>query len=66
MNGAIVMFCILSTRNAKAAERNDFIAAHNPFLANAARCTSAFPFAFKPMRLAEIDPLRNCLPHYYS
>jgi hypothetical protein len=26
-----------------------------PFLAFAARCTSSFPFAFEPMRLADID-----------
>jgi patatin-related protein len=36
-------------------ERNDFQADNNPFLAFAARCTSAFPFAFEPMRLCDID-----------
>src|SRR5262249_21612036 len=32
-------------------DRNDFNTDNNPFLAFAARCTSAFPFAFEPMRL---------------
>jgi patatin-related protein len=35
--------------------RNDFLAANNPFLAFAARCTSSFPFAFEPMKLCDID-----------
>jgi patatin-related protein len=34
---------------------NDFHAGNDPFLAYAARCTSAFPFAFDPMRLSDID-----------
>jgi patatin-related protein len=34
---------------------NDFHAGNNPFLAFAARCTSAFPFAFEPMVLSTID-----------
>ena len=38
-------------------QRNDFHAGNNAFLAYAARCTSAFPFAFEPMRLAGIDPV---------
>jgi patatin-related protein len=33
---------------------NDFRAVNSPFLAFAARCTSAFPFAFEPMRLDDI------------
>lgn len=33
---------------------NDFKPANNPFLAFAARCTSAFPFAFEPMRLGDV------------
>lgn len=37
--------------------RNDFHAGNNTFLAFASRCTSAFPFAFEPMRLADTDPL---------
>ena len=36
-------------------DRNDFEPDNNPFLAYAARCTSAFPFAFEPMRLEDID-----------
>jgi patatin-related protein len=34
---------------------NDFHAGNDPFLAYAARCTSAFPFAFDPMKLSDID-----------
>jgi patatin-related protein len=37
------------------AAANDFVAENNPFLAYAARCTSSFPFAFPPMKLADID-----------
>ncbi|MDP1991490.1 MAG: patatin-like protein [Syntrophales bacterium] len=33
---------------------NDFDPGNNPFLAFAARCTSSFPFAFEPMRLADV------------
>jgi patatin-related protein len=39
------------------AEGNDFLDGNDPFLAYAARCTSAFPFAFEPMCLADIQPL---------
>ena len=35
---------------------NHFTADNNPFLAFAARCTSAFPFAFEPMALGDIFP----------
>jgi patatin-related protein len=34
---------------------NDLKRSHNPFLAFASRCTSSFPFAFEPMKLADID-----------
>jgi len=37
--------------------RNDFVAENGPMLAFAARCTSAFPFAFEPMRLDDVDML---------
>jgi patatin-related protein len=37
--------------------RTDFGQDSNPFLAFAARCTSAFPFAFEPMELADIFPI---------
>lgn len=37
--------------------RTDFGEDSNPFLAFAARCTSAFPFAFEPMQLADIFPI---------
>lgn len=35
--------------------RNDFEAGYNSFLAFAGRCTAAFPIAFEPMRLGDID-----------
>jgi patatin-related protein len=35
--------------------RNDFVPANDAFLAFVARCTSAFPFAFEPMTLAELE-----------
>ena len=47
-------------------DRNDFIADNNPFLAYAARCTSAFPFAFEPMRLQDMDSVLKGLPKYYG
>lgn len=45
-------------------DRNDFAGANNPFLAFAARCTSSFPFAFEPMRLADIDGVLDILDNY--
>ena len=42
--------------------KNDFRLVHNPFLAFAGRCTSAFPFAFEPMRLSDIDAILNVSP----
>lgn len=45
-------------------DRNDFSGENNPFLAFAARCTSSFPFAFEPMRLADIDDVLNVLDKY--
>lgn len=42
---------------------NDFLAENNPFLAFAARCTSAFPFAFEPMKLADIN---RVLPRQFT
>ena len=36
-------------------DANDFAVQHNPFLAFTGRCTSAFPFAFEPMRLEDIE-----------
>jgi patatin-related protein len=36
---------------------SDFKLDDNPFLAYAARCTSAFPFAFEPMALCDIFPV---------
>jgi patatin-related protein len=46
-------------------ERDDFQPDNNPFLAFAARCTSAFPFAFEPMQLCEIDEVL-ATHHLYS
>jgi patatin-related protein len=45
-------------------DRNDFVSRNNPFLAFAGRCTAAFPFAFEPMRLADIDDILSCWPRY--
>jgi patatin-related protein len=36
-------------------DRNDFHEGNNELLAFAARCTSAFPFAFEPMRFEDVD-----------
>jgi patatin-related protein len=44
--------------------RNDFHQANNPFLAFVARCTSAFPFAFEPMVLGDIDAIVPRFPEY--
>ena len=38
-------------------DRNDFESTNNPFLAYAARCTSAFPVAFEPMCLCDTDTI---------
>ncbi len=43
--------------SAEAKDRNDFEARFNPFLAYAARCTSAFPAAFEPMCLCDTDAI---------
>src|SRR5207244_8563201 len=45
-------------------DRNDSKETNNPFLAYAARCTSAFPVAFEPMRLDDIDAILDELPKY--
>jgi patatin-related protein len=47
-------------------ERNDFKKSCNPFLAFAARCTSAHPAAFEPMRLADIDDILKNHEDYSS
>ena len=41
----------------EAEDRNDLEAKNNPFLAFAARSTSAFPFAFEPMALCDADSI---------
>jgi patatin-related protein len=43
-----------------------FVPPNNPFLAFAARCTSAFPFAFEPMCLTDIEPVRATFADYRS
>ena len=43
----------------EAKPRNDFEGKFNPFLAFAARCTSAFPAAFEPMCLCDTDGILN-------
>jgi patatin-related protein len=46
---------------------NPFGKDNNPFLAFAARCTSAFPFAFEPMALSDIFPiLRRSQRHAHA
>lgn len=50
-----------STVDATGEERNDFTARYTPFLAFAARCTSAHPAAFEPMTLADIEK-SDCNP----
>lgn len=47
-----------------APDADDFTRAYNPFLAFAARCTSAFPFAFEPMRLDDIDAVLETVEGY--
>ena len=42
----------------------DFSDSNNPFFAFAARCTSAFPFAFEPMALCDIFPIIQKLKEY--
>ncbi len=44
--------------------RNDFTRGNNPFLAFVARCTSAFPIAFEPMRLGYIDEVTGAFETY--
>jgi len=44
-----------STAEVTGEDRNDFTARYTPFLAFAARCTSAHPAAFEPMTLADIE-----------
>jgi patatin-related protein len=53
-----------ATEEATGEHRNDFHADHNPFLAFVSRCTSAFPFAFEPMVLTDIDPVVDAFPPY--
>jgi patatin-related protein len=43
------------TEYARGARANDFTGETNPFLAFAARCTAAFPFALEPMTLEDVD-----------
>jgi patatin-related protein len=50
------------TRRASGEDRNDFNWRNNPFLAFAARCTSAHPAAFEAMRFADIDEVLNSYP----
>ncbi|HEU4795395.1 MAG TPA: patatin-like protein, partial [Pyrinomonadaceae bacterium] len=53
-----------ATPEATGMERNDFLEGNDPFLAFAARCTSSFPFAFEPMRLADIEEVLDRFPEY--
>lgn len=51
-----------STGEAAGSDVNDFVAGNNPFLAFAARCTSAFPFAFEPMTLGDVKAVLEAMP----
>ena len=44
--------------------KGNFAADKNPFLAFAARCTSAFPFAFEPMCLKDIEAVLKASPKH--
>lgn len=44
-----------STVDAKEDWSQDFLQGNNPFLAFAARATSSFPFAFEPIKLADVS-----------
>ncbi len=49
---------VYGTAAASGEDRNDFEGRNDPMLAFAARCTSAFPFAFRPMLFEDMaDPL---------
>lgn len=55
-----VLHFVYGSDHGTGAERNDFLSTFDPMLAFAARATSAFPFAFEPMTLDDIDePLRT-------
>jgi patatin-related protein len=47
-------------------ERNAFGVDSNPFLAYAARCTSAFPFAFEPMQFGDIFDILQTAPKHFD
>ena len=60
----VLRFVYSNIDSGKAKDRNDFKAKFNPFLAYAARCTSAFPAAFEPMCLCDTDViLKGYLPY---
>jgi patatin-related protein len=59
-----VFHFVYATAEATGDDRNDYWADNDPFLAFAARCTSAFPFAFEPMRLRDIDAILDGDPIY--
>jgi len=54
-----VLRFVYSNKDVSIETRNDFEAKYNPFLAYAARCTSAFPAAFEPMCLCDTDAILN-------
>ena len=59
-----VLRFVYSNNNVSPEARNDFESKFNPFLAYAARCTSAFPAAFEPMCLCDTDAvLKGYLPY---
>src|SRR5215217_2263034 len=44
--------------------QNDFLAENNPFLAFVARSTSAFPFAFDPIKMTDTGNVLKTMPAY--
>jgi patatin-related protein len=54
-----VLHFVYGSERTSRGDRNDFLKEDNPMLAFAARCTSAFPFAFRPMLFGDMkEPLR--------
>lgn len=54
-----VFHFVFGEAQADKGRRNDFVPRHNRMLAFAARATSAFPVAFRPAQLADIDRVKR-------
>ncbi|HEV7642764.1 MAG TPA: patatin-like protein [Pyrinomonadaceae bacterium] len=57
---------VFNFRYDEADKIDDFVPGNNPFLAFAARSTSAFPLAFEPMKLTDIDEVLKVSGLNYS